>query len=80
MVDGELTEWLTRLREGDDEALDRLLPIVYDELRQLARAQLRNDNPGHTLGATALVHEAYLRLARRREIEPTDRSQSSDHR
>jgi RNA polymerase sigma factor (TIGR02999 family) len=68
------TRWLTRLREGDGEALDRLLPIVYDELRSLARAQLRNENPGHTLGATALVHEAYLRLSRREQIDPRDRS------
>jgi RNA polymerase sigma factor (TIGR02999 family) len=65
---------LVRLRDGDGEALDRLLPLVYDELRTLARSLLRNENPGHTLGATALVHEAYMRLARRNEIEPQDRT------
>jgi RNA polymerase sigma factor (TIGR02999 family) len=69
-----LTQWLVRLRDGDGEALDRLLPLVYDELRTLARSLLRNENPGHTLGATALVHEAYMRLARRNEIEPQDRT------
>lgn len=74
MPDDGLTQWLIRLRDGDGEALDRLLPIVYDELRSLARAQLRNENPGHTLGATALVHEAYIRLTRRNEIDPKDRS------
>jgi RNA polymerase sigma factor (TIGR02999 family) len=47
---------------------------VYDELRSLARSQLRNERSGHTLGATALVHEAYLRLARRDQLGPTDRS------
>jgi len=73
MSDDGLTQWLARRREGDGEALDRLLPIVYDELRLLARAQLRREKPGHTLGATALVHEAYLRLSRRREIHPGDR-------
>jgi RNA polymerase sigma factor (TIGR02999 family) len=74
MPDDGLTQWLIRLRDGDGEALDRLLPIVYDELRSLARAQLRNENPGHTLGATALVHEAYIRLTGRNEIDPKDRS------
>lgn len=74
MSDEGLTAWLVRLREGDEEALDRLLPIVYDELRALARAQLVNESPGHTLGATALVHEAYVRLARREAIDPQDRS------
>jgi RNA polymerase sigma factor (TIGR02999 family) len=74
MPDDGLTQWLIRLRDGDGEALDRLLPIVYDELRSVARAQLRNENPGHTLGATALVHEAYIRLTGRNEIDPKDRS------
>jgi len=74
MADEGLTQWLIRLRAGDGEALDRLLPIVYDELRGLARSLLRNENPGHTLGATALVHEAYMRLTRRNQIDPNDRS------
>ena len=73
MAQEGLTQWLARLREGDHGALDRLLPLVYDELRSLARAQLRNERSGHTLGATALVHEAYVRLASR-EMDPRDRS------
>ena len=74
MPEEGLTQGLLRLRDGDVEALDRLLPLVYDELRVLARAMLRNENPGHTLGATALVHEAYMRLANRKQIEPQDRT------
>lgn len=73
MTGATLTEWLVRLRAGDEAALDRILPVVYDELRALARAQLRREDPGHTLNATALVHEAYLRLAERNELHPRDR-------
>jgi RNA polymerase sigma factor (TIGR02999 family) len=54
---------LDRATEGDPRALKTLIPLVYDELRRLARAQLRRERPGHTLQTTALVHEAYLRLA-----------------
>ena len=53
-----LVEWST----GDQAALDRLMPLVYDELRRLARSYLRRERPDHTLQATALVNEAYLRL------------------
>ncbi|NIW76888.1 MAG: RNA polymerase subunit sigma-70, partial [Gemmatimonadetes bacterium] len=55
---------LSALRDGEGEALNRLLPIVYDELRRMARRQLGRERPGHTLHATALVHEAYFKLAR----------------
>ena len=58
----ELTQILQRVESGDRVALDELLPCVYSELRQLAAAQLRHEKPGHSLQATALVHEAYLRL------------------
>jgi len=58
----ELTQILERVESGDRLALDELLPCVYSELRQLAAAQLRHEQPGHSLQATALVHEAYLRL------------------
>lgn len=57
-----VSELLTRWREGDKSALHRLLPLVYDELRGLARYQLKLERPDHTLQSTALVHEAYLRL------------------
>lgn len=68
-----VTMWLHRLRDGDPEALGALLPLVYDELRLLAKAQLRGEGVGHTLSATALVHEAYLRLAEREKLSPADR-------
>ena len=71
--DSPVTVLLHRLRNGDPEALERLLPLVYDDLRALARAQLRGERAGHTLNATALVHEAYLRLNAREQLEPTDR-------
>jgi RNA polymerase sigma factor (TIGR02999 family) len=53
-----------RARDGDEQALAILMPLVYDELRRLAAAKLAAEPAGHTLDATALVHEAYLRLAR----------------
>ncbi len=54
---------LKALERGDEEAIDKLLPAVYEELRRLADHKLSHERPGHTLQATALVHEAYLRLA-----------------
>jgi RNA polymerase sigma factor (TIGR02999 family) len=62
------------MRAGEHGALDRLLPLVYDELRAIAGAQLRSERTGHTLGATALVHEAYVRLADRDRLDVKDRS------
>src|SRR6476659_6434205 len=58
----EVTRVLGRIERGDPHAADQLLPLVYDELRQLAAQKLAQEKPGHTLQATALVHEAYLRL------------------
>jgi RNA polymerase sigma factor (TIGR02999 family) len=58
----EVTRILTAIEEGDPHAAAQLLPLVYDELRRLAAAQLAREKPGQTLEATALVHEAYLRL------------------
>lgn len=58
----DITQALAELTAGDPEALDRLLPVVYDHLRGIARRELRRERPDHTLNATALVHEAYLRL------------------
>lgn len=57
-ITGLLDDW----SRGDRRALDRVLPVVYAELRRIAHRQLRNERPGHTLQPTALVHEAYLRL------------------
>ena len=58
----EVTQILNAIQEGDPSASDKLLPLVYEELRILARQRLANEKPGQTLQATALVHEAYLRL------------------
>jgi RNA polymerase sigma factor (TIGR02999 family) len=58
----EITRILDQVQKGKPAAAEALLPLVYDELRQLAAAQLASEKPGHTLEATALVHEAYLRL------------------
>ena len=69
---GEVTRLLQQWRAGDREALDALTPLIYDELRQVARARLGAERAGHTLEATALVHEAYLRLAGS-EVEWRDR-------
>ncbi len=57
-----ITQLLVEWGQGDQAALDQLMPLVYDELRRLARSYLRRERPDHTLQATALVHEAYLRL------------------
>ncbi len=59
---GEVTTLLQQIRAGDSQAADKLIPLVIDELRRLARLQLRDERPGHTLQPTALVNEAYLRL------------------
>ena len=58
----QVTELLGRWRGGDREALDALMPLVYNELRRIAHRYLQNERPGHTLQSTALVHEAYVRL------------------
>src|SRR5262245_18057094 len=58
----EVTRILSAIAQGDPRAAAQLLPLVYDELRRLAAAQMAREKPGQTLDATALVHEAYLRL------------------
>lgn len=58
----DVTRVLSALEQGDPQAAERLLPLVYDELRKLAAQRLAQERPGQTLEATALVHEAYLRL------------------
>jgi RNA polymerase sigma factor (TIGR02999 family) len=69
-----VTELLARSREGSEEALNRLVPLVYDELRAIAHRQLRGERPHHTLGTTALVNEAYLRLVDQRRAQWQDRA------
>jgi RNA polymerase sigma factor (TIGR02999 family) len=58
----DITQILTALEQGDPHAAEQLLPLVYDELRKLAAEKMAQEQPGRTLQATALVHEAYLRL------------------
>lgn len=70
----EVTQLLASWREGQSEAMDDLLPLVYAELRNLAAHYLRKERRGHTLQPTALVHEAYLRLIGNTPIHLNDRS------
>ncbi len=63
----DLTRILEQIDSGDPSAAEQLLPLVYDELRKLAAAKMAQEKPGQTLQATALVHEAYLRLVRQEE-------------
>ena len=62
IIMSDVTRILSRIESGDPSAAEQLLPLVYDELRKLAAAKLAKEKPGQTLQATALVHEAYLRL------------------
>lgn len=72
--DADITGQLLAWRAGDTGALDRLVPLVYNELRRIAHRELRRENPGHTLDTTALVHEAYLKLVDQSRVEWADRS------
>jgi len=69
-----LTDLLIRWRSGDQEALQSLMPLVYDEMRRLAHGYLRRERPGHTLQSTALVHEAFVRLTGNAPPQWEDRS------
>jgi RNA polymerase sigma factor (TIGR02999 family) len=63
MSAGQVSQLIAEWSSGDEAALDKLMPLVYEELRRLARYHMRNERPDHTLQTTALVHEAYLKLA-----------------
>ena len=65
----DITGILKRASRGDDSAVKQLMPLVYDELRALAESYLQQERPDHTLQATALVHEAYIRLIRQEDVE-----------
>jgi RNA polymerase sigma factor (TIGR02999 family) len=65
----EVTRVLSAIEGGDPHAAEQLLPLVYDELRKLAAQKLAQEKPGQTLEATALVHEAYLRLADKEKVQ-----------
>ena len=70
----EVTQLLQQWSLGQQDALDRLLPTIYDELRRLAAAYLRRERRDHTLQATALVHEAFLKLVDQREVHWQNRA------
>ncbi len=69
-----VTELLADWSHGDREALDQLMPLVYDELRRVASRYLRRERPGHTLQTTALVHDAYLRLVDQKDVHWENRA------
>ncbi len=71
---GEITQLLLEWSKGDTGALDRLMPLVYEELRQLARRYMAGERPGHTLQTTALINEAYLRLIDHKEMQWQNRA------
>ena len=66
----DVTRILSAIEQGDPHAVEQLLPLVYDELRKLAAQRLAQEKPGQTLEATALVHEAYLRLVGQQQALP----------
>src|SRR2546425_9460496 len=70
----EVTQLLVAWSNGDQAALDQLMPLVYRELHRLARRRLGRENAGHTLQTTALVHEAYLRLVMQKEAQWQNRA------
>jgi RNA polymerase sigma factor (TIGR02999 family) len=72
----DVTNILSAIERGDSSAAEQLLPLVYDELRKLAAARLAHEKPGQTLEATALVHEAYLRLV---DVEKAQQWHSRGH-
>ena len=74
MDDAGITGTLLAHRAGDPDALDRLLPLVYEELLDIAHRQLRRESTGHTLDTNGLVHEAYFKLVDQTRVEWADRS------
>lgn len=72
----DVTQILSQIESGDPSAAEQLLPLVYDELRKLAAAKLAQEKPGQTLQATALVHDAYIRLV---DVEKTQHWDSRGH-
>jgi RNA polymerase sigma factor (TIGR02999 family) len=70
----EVTQLLQNWKNGDKTALDKLMPVVYDELRRIASRFLKQQRPNHTLQTTALVHEAYVRLVGKQDMEWQNRA------
>jgi RNA polymerase sigma factor (TIGR02999 family) len=71
---GEVTELLVGWNRGDEDALGKLLPLVYDELHRLGSRYLRQERPDHILQSTPLVHEAYMRLSDKKDVPWRNRS------
>src|SRR5262245_55125510 len=69
----EITQMLKQWEKGDKEALNRLMPVVYDEMRRIADRHLRRRSPGQTLQTTALVHEVYMKLADAQDLNLENR-------
>jgi RNA polymerase sigma-70 factor, ECF subfamily len=65
----EATKLLSEVTQGNEEAAEKMIPVVYDELKRLARSYMRRERPDHTLQTTALVHEAYLKLIQQRSLD-----------
>ena len=72
---GTITIRLRKIQEGDASAYDELIPMLYDELHAIAKSRLRKERPNHTLGATALVNELYLRFIHQKQLGPGDRNE-----
>src|SRR5207344_2196746 len=72
----DVTRILSQIEQGDSQAAEKLLPLVYDQLRKLAAAKLAQEKPGQTLQATALVHDAYIRLV---DVEQAQHWNSRGH-
>jgi RNA polymerase sigma factor (TIGR02999 family) len=70
---GDVTIWLQRWRDGDQEALHQLIPLVYDTLHRIADSYMRRERDDHTLQSTALINEVYLRLLKQRKVNWDDR-------
>ena len=76
IIMNDVTRILHRIEQGDPSAADQLLPLIYNELRRLAAAKMANESPDHTLQATALVYEAYVRLV---DVEEAQKWESRGH-
>lgn len=72
---GDVTRWLSALNNGDGGAVDRLVPLLYTELRVMAKGRMRKERAAHTLGTTGLVNEVYLRFKKQDRIQASDRAQ-----
>ncbi len=71
----EIAQALDHAREGKRTVVDRQVPLLYEQLKRIAEGQLQSERAGHTLNPTALVHEAYLKLADQRQVEPGNQAQ-----